>query len=493
MLRLLFLFAALAFLAALAPPLFAQPLEDPAPPEVATVPDESPDPKPIPFDAVTYHAPPKPLAEGAVVADWPRFLGPNDDAISPETHLIEEFPEGGPVKVWEMAKREGYTSPSIANGRLVFFDGDGETEVIDCLDPETGERFWTDSYEVSYRDRYGFAPGPRASAVIDSGKVYTLGVTSVLSCLDLRTGTVLWRRRLAEEFPNIATFFFGHGTCPLVHDGKLIVPMGTNGMEKGWSVLAFDQHDGRIVWATEHEWNASYASPIVAELQGKERLLVFQGGESDPAFGGLLCIDPDTGELLDAFPWRPDKYESVNGSTPVAVGGDRVFLTASYQHGATLLRLNEELKWEQLWEAPMFGIHWMTPLALDGVLYGYRGRNEPDAWLTAYDIESGEELWQHDPQWAIPTPSGRDYQTKYFRGSLLHADGRTYALGEFGALGIYELSREGARELDKAQLFVARATWSLPVLHRGLLYISQHEPDMEGNGPRLICYDLRAE
>ena len=80
---------------------------------------------------------------------------------------------------------------------------------------------------------------------------------------------------------------------------------------------------------------------------------------------------------------------------------------------------------------------------------------------------------------------------KYLRGSLLHADGRTYALGELGSLGIMNLSPAGVEELARTQLFLARATWSLPVLHRGLLYIAQHEPDMEGNAPRLICYDLR--
>jgi outer membrane protein assembly factor BamB len=481
----------LAVLIFFSPVAFAEPVEDPAPPEVSEV-SEAAEPTAEPFDRITYHAAPKALSPEAVTAEWPRFLGPNDNATTPETHLLSKFPEGGPAKVWEMEKGTGYTSPVIADGKLVFFDRILNNETIDCLDPETGKRFWTHSYPIVYTDRYGFNNGPRASAVLDSGKVYTLGVTSVLSCLDLRTGTLLWQRDLMKEFDR-ASFFFGHGSCPIVHNGKLIVPLGTNGMEKGWSVLAFDQHTGKLVWGTQHEWNASYASPIIAELQGKPRLLVFQGGESDPAFGGLLCIDPETGELHDAFPWRPDKYESVNGSTPVAVGENRVFITASYQLGATLLKLTEDLKWEQVWEAPMFGIHWMTPLALDGYLYGFRGRNEPDAWMAAYEIETGKEIWQHDPQWAIQLPSGRDYQMKYLRGSLLQADGRTYALGELGSLGIFDLTPDGAKELDRSQLFVARSTWSLPVLHKGLLYVSQHEADMDGNPPRLICYDLRAE
>lgn len=463
------------------------PFEDPAPPRVHEIAPGEP-PAATEFDRVTFHAAPKPLSPDAVVSDWPRFLGPNDDATSPETHLLDEFPEGGLPVVWEMEKGSGYTSPAIAGGRLVLFDRIGDEEVIDCLDPETGKRFWTHSDPVVYTDRYGFSNGPRASAVIAGDKVYTLGVTSRLSCLDLATGSLVWQRELMEEFDR-ASFFFGHGSCPLVYEGRVIVPLGTE--EENLSVVAFDAATGRIDWVTRHEWNASYASPIVTELRGEPRLLVFQGGESDPAFGGLLCIDPDSGDLLDAFPWRPDKYESVNGSTPVPVGNDRVYISASYQKGGVLLELDENLKWKELWRAPEFGHHWMTPLHIDGHLYGFRGRNEPDAWLASYAVDSGEENWREDFEWSIPRPDGRPYRMKHFRGSLLRADGKNFALGEFGSFAILKLAPEGVEEVDRTQLFIARATWSLPVLHRGLLYVSQHEPDMARNPPRLICYDLR--
>ncbi len=477
--------------------LSAQGFVDPAPPTAAEAPAGAATPQAVDFPGLTYHAAPKPLSPEATTGDWPRFLGPGDDAKSPETHLLERFPEGGPKKVWEMDKGNSYTSPAIAEGRLVVFNRFGDEEVVQCLDPETGKQFWSHAYPVVYTDRYGFNDGPRSSAVIAEGRVFTLGAASALTCLDLATGTRLWQRRLAEEFDRLP-YFFGHGCAPLVHAGKVIVPLGT---VDGLSVAAFEVRTGGLVWGTRHQWQAGYASPILATLQGKERLLVFAGDDSRPPAGGLMCIDPEDGALLDAFPWRPDKYESVNGSTPVAVGGDRVFVSSSYGKGAAMLRLNQSLKWEELWRAEDFGLHWTTALHLDGQLYGFQGRNEPDAWLAAFSVETGQELWRADPEFTVPGPAGagkgrrastrRDYRMKYFRGSLLHADGRTWALGEFGTLGIFQLTPAGLEELDRTQLFVARATWSLPVLHRGLLYIAQHEPDMEGNPPRLICYDLR--
>jgi len=468
-------------------PLLADEFTDPATPTVSSPPAETTAVEAVAIPGLTFHAAPKPLTPDAVTADWPRFLGPTDNARTTETHLLDRFPKDGLKKVWELEKGISYTSPVIAAGKLVTFNRFEDEEVVQCLDPETGKQIWSYRYPVSYTDRYGFNGGPRASAVLDSGKVYTLGVTSMLTCLDLASGTKLWQRHLSTEFPR-ASYFFGHGSCPLVHEGKVIVPLGTTDK---MSVAAFDQHTGKLVWGTKHEWNASYASPVIATLQGEERLLVFGGGESDPPFGGLLCIDPANGALHDAFPWRPDKFESVNGSTPVAVGDDSVFLSASYGKGGVLLHLNADLKWEERWQNADFGMHWTTPLLLDGHLYGFPGRNEPDAFFAAASVETGKEAWRKDPEWTVPLASGRDYRMKYLRGCLLQADGRSYALGELGSLGIMNLSPAGFEELDRTQLFLARSTWSLPVLHRGLLYVVQHEADMDGHAPRLICYDFR--
>lgn len=468
----------------------AEDIEDPTPPKVTEVPADTPDPKSEAFDRVTYHADPKALHTDAVTADWPRYLGPNDDMTTPETHLLETFPDTGPAKVWEMQKGTGYTSPAIAEGKLVLFDRLGDNEHIDCLDPETGERFWHYEYPVEYTDRYGFSNGPRSSAVIDSGKVYTLGVRSVLSCLDLRTGTLLWQRNLKKEF-EVPNYFFGHGACPLVYDGKVIINLGG---KDNICVAAFDQHTGQLIWGTKHEWEASYAAPIVKTMQGKPRLLVFAGGESDPATGGLLCIDPDSGELHDAYPWRAPMYTSVNGQTPV-VSGDLAYVSDAYVIGGVLLKLTPELKWEEFWKAPDFGMHWTMPLLLDGNIVAFRGRNEPDAWLASYNVETGKENWREDLSWKLKIPgSTQDYSMKYLRGALLQADGRIYALGELGSFGVLKVSEEGVERGATAQLFMAPSTWSPPVISNGLLYIAQHNDDrVGGEGPRLICYDLRSE
>ena len=258
-------------------------------------------------------------------------------------------------------------------------------------------------------------------------------------------------------------------------------------------MCALDKATGKEKWKVKDEWGASYASPVVKELRGKPRLLVFAGGESRPATGGLLVLDPDSGEVFDRFPWRADKYESVNASTPVVVGENRVFISECYEAGGVMLELDEAMKLKPVWKERWFGMHWMTPVREGKYLYGFAGRNEPDVEFKCADAETGEIVWKEDLRWEDMV--GGDVWTRgYFRGSLLKADGASLCLGEHGALAWMTLTPEGVKVDVKSQLFLAQYSWTLPALSRGLLYVSQNEMDALRKKPaRLICYDLRGE
>ncbi len=125
-----------------------------------------------PYDQVTFRSKPKPLPAGAVTSDWPTFLGPTHNGVSPETKLLKKFPAGGPKIVWELAVGDGYASPSIRGDYLVYSHRVGNEVLIECLHPETGQQYWQHRYPTEYSDRYGYSSGPRASAVIDERFVY---------------------------------------------------------------------------------------------------------------------------------------------------------------------------------------------------------------------------------------------------------------------------------------------------------------------------------
>ena len=472
-------------------PAAARDFTDPAPPSFeagpapgAVTPKENPE--------ASAHLAPRALAPDARTSDWPNFLGPAHNLTSDETRLRRDFPAAGLKPVWEMRKGEGFASPVITGERLVLFHRVGSEEMIDCLHAVDGRRFWRVKYPTSYRDRYGYNPGPRASPAIAGGRVFTLGAEGRLHCIDLASGRVNWRRDLHGEF-GIRQNFFGVGASPLVVGDVVIVQLGAPG---GPGVAAFDVANGRMRWGAETEWGASYASPVPATLHGRERVLVFAGGESRPPTGGLLCLDPATGTVDFRFPWRGTRYESVNAASPVVMG-DRVLVAECYGSGGVLVEARSDGTAAAVWRNPGFGMHFMSALRLGDHLYGVTGHGPQDAELVCVEAATGREIWRDQPLWTetVREPRGpREIRTGTFRAFLLAVDGQVLALGEFGHLVRLDLSPKGVRVLERVWLFAATETWTPPALSRGLLYVCQNTRDaLQGTTPRLLCYDLRGD
>lgn len=464
--------------------------KDPAPPVVVDLPVAQP-PTPKPHPDVKLHSKPKPLPPGAVTHEWRWFLGPTHNAVSTETKLLHQWPKSGPALVWELKKGTGYSSPAVAGNRLVFMHRIGLEELIECLHPETGARYWKFSYPTRFEDRYGYNNGPRSSPVIDGDKVYTMGAEGKLHCLKLETGQLHWKREIAAEF-KVPQDFFGTASTPLIEGGLLIVAVGAPG---GPSVAAFDKHTGKLVWGAGESWGPSYASPVPAVVHGRRRVFVFAGGESDPPTGGLLSVDVQSGNTDFEFPWRSRSYESVNASCPL-VFGNRVFVSASYKTGGALLDLLPDGSYKVAWTAKDFGLHWNTAIYREGHLYAFDGRNEPDAALVCLDVKTGKAVWRVVPEWEetlVRNGSPQKQMLGTYRGTLLWADGGFLCLGEMGHLLRLELTPNGYKEIARAWLFAARESWTLPVLSGGLLYVCQNSRGLlNGEPPRLLCYDLRA-
>jgi outer membrane protein assembly factor BamB len=375
----------------------------------------------------------------------------------------------------------------VAGARLVYLHRVGDNEVVECLHPETGASQWRFRYPTAYEDRYGYNDGPRSSPVIDGERVYAMGAEGKLHCLDLTSGKQIWRRDLRAEY-KVRQDFFGIASTPLVEGQFLIINVGAPG---GPTVAAFDKATGKEAWRAGKEWGPSYASPVPATVQGKRRVFVFAGGESSPPTGGLMSIDPATGRVDFTFPWRSRTVESVNASCPV-VFNNKVFISASYRTGGALLEILSDFTTKTLWTTPEFALHFNTPIYKDGYLYGFDGRNEPDASLACVDAATGKVVWREIPEW-METVNGQRQIVGTYRGSLLHVDGAFLCLGELGHLLWMDLTPKGYKEISRSWLFAARESWGLPVLSRGLLYVTQNTRDvLNSKNSRLLCYDLRA-
>lgn len=422
--------------------------------------------------------------------DWPCLLGPSHNGVSRETGFVHTFPRNGPPLLWEVEKGTGYSSPAVVGGRAILFHRLGDLETVDCLDAATGRRLWRRQYPTSFEDRYGYNNGPRSSPVIDSGRVFTIGAEAVLHCLDLQTGNIVWKRDLRKDY-RLQQDFFGVSSTPLIDGDRLIANLGAPG---GPTVAAFRTSDGEFLWGAGKDWGASYSSPIPAVIHGQHRVFVFAGGESSPPTGGLIALNPATGAIDFSHPWRSKSYESVNASCPV-IFGNRVFVSASYRTGGVMLEVQKDMSAKVLWTTQEFGLHFNTPIFVDDYLYGFDGRNEPDASLACLDANTGRIQWRTVLEWPeriMRNGEQREQTLGTYRGNLLRVENRFLALGELGHLLWLDLIPKGYRVLSRAWLFAARETWSVPVLSHGRLYVMQHARDfLHQRGPRLLCYKLR--
>jgi len=488
---------AAALAAALVPQEQAKPaFVDPKPPAVAPAPP-TPAPEARSYSELTFHRAPKPRAAGAIDEDWPTFLGPRRDGHTRETGLAAQFSEHGPPLVWEMSAGSGFASPVVTalDGgrprRLVFTHRIAQEIHVDCLDPESGQRYWRFSYPTEYRDRYIPNDGPRSTPVIAGGRVFVHGVENDFFCLDLASGSVLWKRDLAQEF-SVPLDFFGAVASPLVV-GELVIQ--NLGAPNGPCVAAFDGASGKLVWGAGKQWGASCASPVLGSVRGRERLFVLAGGESRPPTGGLMVLDPASGALEFEYPFRSKTVESVTGSSPV-LAGDKVFMSSSYGKGSACLAAKEDGSFSELWTERGLGLQFSTALYEQGHLWMIDGVADRAGALVCLDPATGKERSRTDLVWEETFELGGVKRTLTYtvgEGSLLHAEGRFLCLGDNGHLLWIDATPERATIGSRAALFRANETWTPPVVSHGLLYVRQTKRALHGAAPpRLLCYDLRA-
>jgi outer membrane protein assembly factor BamB len=415
--------------------------------------------------------------------DWPDFLGPHRNGKSAERGLPQLWPKEPPPIVWQQPVGTGYAAPAIAGGRLFHFSRVGDFARLICRNAQTGEELWKCDYPTDYEDLLGYNNGPRATPVVDGPHVFTFGAEGVLQCVRASDGEMVWRIDTAKQF-HVVKDFFGVGSTPLVLDDLLIVNVGgsppdgpadvyqAQGRVKtdDCAVVAFEKSTGKVRWKTGEDL-ASYASTVVAKIDGSDVVFVF-------ARGGLLAIDPAQGKTLAQFPWRAQKLESVNASTPVVVGNE-VFISETYELGSALVRFTGK-SFEEVWtdrgrrRDRALALHWNTPIAHEGFIYGSSGYHAPEAELRCVEWKTGKVRWS---------------EPNMGRASLLLADGILICLSEDGTLRIVRATPEKYEELAKWELtdnagapLLKYPAWSAPALAHGLLYLQ--------GADRLVCLEL---
>lgn len=422
---------------------------------------------------IVHAEPPPDLGTRKAGSDWPRFLGPTGDGVSPETGILTTWPKEGLKVLWEAPMGLGYAPPVVARGRLFHFDRFRDDNRLTCRNAETGKLLWNFEYPTDYDDLYGYSPGPRACPVVDDDRVYIFGPEGMLHCLSVADGKPLWPLDTRKQY-HVHQNFFGVGSVPVVEGDLLIVAVGgsppgprPNDLREakgnGTGIVAFDKKTGKEVYRSSDEL-ASYASPIVTTVGGRRLGLYF--GRS-----GLVGFDPKSGKEDFRFSWRARLLESVNASNPVVVG-DHVLLTECYGPGAALVRLGPG-KAMPVWTDKdkdrdrSLACHWNTPIHVDGYVYGSSGRHESEAELRCVEWATGKVMWS----------------VKHLsRSSLTRIDGHFLCMTERGEVLLLKINPTKFDEVAKWVTDLDYPTWAAPVVSHGLMYIRGKD--------RLVCAEL---
>jgi outer membrane protein assembly factor BamB len=390
-------------------------------------------------------------------ADYPQFLGPERLGVVRGARLARDWDARPPRLLWRKPVGAGWGSFAVVGDFAVTQEQRGPEECVICYRVPDGVVAWVHADPADFESSMG-GPGPRATPAIQGGRIYTVGATGILNCLDGATGKAIWTRNINDD--NQATGLASHGVCgsPLIVDELVVVcPTGANGI----SLAAYRLGTGEPVWATGQD-QASYASPLLATLAGTRQILLTTSE-------GVTGHDAATGAVLWRFPWTNN--EKVNCSQPlVGVGGeDQVFISTGYGRGCALFRVERSA--EDKWAAtPLQNSRYMqtkftTPIYHDGYIYGLDNR-----LLECLDpARLDKPLWQ---------------KGRYEYGQILLAGDVLIVQTESGPVVLVEPSPEGPRPRGRMEALSSK-TWNNPALAGKYLLVR--------NDREAACYELPLE
>jgi outer membrane protein assembly factor BamB len=393
---------------------------------------------------------------GGLAGDWPQWRGPERDGQADPADVPARWPDTL-EPAWRVTAGEGHSSPIVADGRVYLVARQNGEEIARAIDLESGDVLWSTGYAAPYEVHNAareHGHGPKATPAIADGRLFTFGISGILSCFETRDGAVLWRKDFSEQFEKTSPLF-GVAVSPIVVDGKVITHVG--GHDSG-ALMAFDVADGEEVWSWDDD-GPGYASPIVMEADGVRHLIT----QSQTA---VISINPETGELL----WRVALRTSYDQNSITPLVHDGMLIYAGFQQPTVAARLKQQNGGWQLadvWKDAEIPLYMSTPVIANDLLFGFTHRNRGQ--LFCADANTGKVLW---------TGEGRSGDN----AALIAAGENVLVQYTTGDLHVLQATAE--RPTTVARYRVSEnANWAHPAIASGRLLTKDVET--------LTCWKLR--
>ena len=393
-------------------------------------------------------APAKPGSKLNAAAPFPGLLGGDRNGVVRGVLLDRDWSSHPPRQLWRQAVGLGWSGFAVVGDRAVTQEQRGENELVVCYDLATGATLWLHTNHARFSEKIG-GDGPRSTPEIAGGRVYALGATGTLDCLDLSTGRLIWTHDTLTENqqPNLV---FGTSCSPLVLDEFTIV---SSGQTNGPTLWAYHRDNGATAWRSGTD-NASYSSPALTTLCGQRQILAVNAGS-------LTAHAPADGRILWKYDW---KAWGPRCAQPVTIPDDRVLLSAGFGVGCVLLQIKDTAgEWSavELWKNLKLKTQFSTGVVRDQFVYGL-----DEGVLACLDLATGERRWK----------DGR-----YGYGQILLIDDLLLVQTEPGPVALVEAKPSEFHELARLGALSSK-TWNNPALAGEFLLVR--------NDQEAVCYQL---
>jgi len=314
------------------------------------------------------------IATCSFAQDWPQWRGDNRDGKVTGFNAPQAWP-AALKQVWKVTVGVGDSTPALVGDRLYVFTRQGEDEVTLCLDAKTGTEAWRDKYAAQpVAGPASRHPGPRSSPAVADGKVVTLGVAGVLSCLDAAKGAPVWRK---DPFPGVVPEFFS-AMSPIIVDGMALAHLGGPG---NGAFIAFDLNTGDEKWRWGGE-GPEYASPVLLTVAGTRQVVTL----TEKSVVGIGVAD---GALLWQLPFVPAR-RAYNAATPLVDGQTVIYMGAG--RGSKAVKVEKQgdgFSATELWSNPDIAPQFSTPVLKDGFIFGLSNTGN----LFCLNEQTGQTAW----------------------------------------------------------------------------------------------------
>jgi outer membrane protein assembly factor BamB len=367
------------------------------------------------------------------VEGWPQWRGANRDGgaafSAPAT-----WPDALNLK-WKVEVGLGYSAPIIVGERVYAFSRQDENEVMRALDAATGKTVWESKYVATFKPNpaatKSHGTGPKSTPTFADGRLYTLGMSGMVTAFDAASGKQVWQKPSPPVEPLYHT-----AMSPLVDRGLVIVHVGGHG---NGALTAFDARTGDVRWS----WNGdgpAYGSPVAVDVAGTRQIITFTQDN-------LVGVSAANGALL----WRrPYTVRATRNAVTPIIFGQTLIISGLGMPVSAFRLINRAGQWtaEDVWTNNDVTMDMSTGVVIGNSLFGFSPRNSGQFF--AVDANTGQTQWLSEPR------QGEN-------AAIVKAGDLWFALEADAELVV---ARANAKQFEILRRYTVAnsATWAQPVL-----------------------------